>query len=130
MNLFCVLLANSAPITFVSSRPYLASIPIRSFIRGIGWSLAHCSSKWWSWRQTSAWKVGESSCELVGSSRDGSRCCGSHLKTCTGPKSGVPCTGVVPAGRNILQTHGKTLLIPLNGPSLNVILDNKVKQNA
>lgn len=130
MNLFCVLVANSAPIPFVSSQPYLASIPIRSFIRGIGRSLAYCSSKWWSWGQTSARKVGKSSCELVRSCRDGSRCYGNHLKTCTGPESGVWCTGVGLAGRNILQTHVKTLLIPLNGPSLNVILGNKVKQNA
>lgn len=38
--------------------------------------------------------------------------------------------GAVLAGRNILETCVETLLIPLNSPSLNVILDNKVKQNA
>jgi len=35
VNLFCGLIANSAPIHFVLAQSYLASIRLKSFIRGI-----------------------------------------------------------------------------------------------
>lgn len=135
-DLFCGLVANSAPIPFVLLQSFLGSFSLESLAEGSGspWPTAEQQSQ----RQIAAWNVWESSSEVLGSRWNGSRCCESHLKTCTVYKMYKKCCVLclrcgyyaqVLGGRNILQTCDKTLT-PVNSPSLAVTLDNKAKQNA